>query len=336
MTEQKIILVRSPRELIEKGLIGYGWQDIDFSAYNDIDDLLKNGFDGRNIGRKKNQITRFFNLKEWDLVVVPFFKSIAIAKVIGRKSFDSSVSKGSNQVSVSYLGDSKGNIFISREKYLSTALQSRLRIRMSNADLKDFSDEILKLVEALDKGEALTWETKMVDKEAKLAEKFKTDLLARLGSGKGLGLSTGGDGLEKLIQEILIIQGYSADIPSKKAVKGIADVDIIATRKNIFSEVERILVQVKHHRGTTSPLGVKQLFEYKPEEKCSRKILITTAGFSNAVISKAEDKDGILMVDGIQLVDGDELVEWIYENIDQLSASTRAKIGVSMTPTLIY
>jgi len=163
-----------------------------------------------------------------------------------------------------------------------------------------------------------------------------TDILARLRSGKGLGLSTGGDGLEKLIQEVLIIQGYSADIPSKKAVKGIADVDIIATRKNIFSEVEHILVQVKHHRGTTSPLGVKQLFEYKPEEKYSRKILITTAGFSNAVISKAEDKDGILMVDGIQLVDGDELVEWIYENIDQLSVSTRAKIGVSMTPTLIY
>jgi len=335
MTEQKIILVRSPRELIEKGLIGYGWQDIDFSEFKDIDDLFKNGFAGKNIGRKRNQIKRFFNLKEGDLVVVPFFKSIAIAKVIGKKSFDSSVSKGSNQISVSYLKDSKGNVFISREKYLSTALQSRLRIRMSNANLKDFSDEIMTQVSSLEKGAALTWETKMVDEEAKLAEKFKLDLLKRLKSGKGLGLSTGGDGLEKLIQEILIIQGYTAEIPSKKAVKGVADVDIIATRKNIFSEMECILVQVKHHKGTTGPLGVKQLFEYKSEGKYSRKILITTAGFSKSVISKAEDEGGVLIVDGIQLVDGTELVDWIYENIDQLSASTRAKIGVSMTPTLV-
>jgi len=329
MSEQKIILVRSPRELIEKGLIGYGWQDIDFSEFKDTDDLFKNGFAGKNIGRKGNQIKRFFNLNEGDLIVTPFFKSIAISKVIGKKSFDSSVSNGSNQVSVSYLKDSKGNIFIPREN-LSTALKSRLRIRMSNADLKGFSDEILRQVKALEKGEALTWATKMVEKEAKLSEEFKADLLQRLRTGKALGLSAGGDGLEKLIQEIFIIQGYNAIIPAKSAAKGIADVDIIATRENPFSDTERILVQVKHHDSKTGMKGVTQLDKYEESEDfiCSRKILITTAEFGEGVINKAVDL-------GIMTMEGTELVNWIYENIDQLSASTRAKIGVSMTPTLV-
>jgi hypothetical protein len=83
----KIVLVRAPRELVKLNQIGYGWKEVNFSAHATGEELLKVGFKGKNIGRKANQIKTFFNLKAGDCVVVPVSGAIAIAEVIGNKSY---------------------------------------------------------------------------------------------------------------------------------------------------------------------------------------------------------------------------------------------------------
>ena len=73
--DRKIVLVRSPRELIDKGQIGIGWKDLRICDFNSIKDLFNNGigssrYKGK-VGRKKNQIKHYYNLTKGDIVIVP-------------------------------------------------------------------------------------------------------------------------------------------------------------------------------------------------------------------------------------------------------------------------
>ena len=335
MNEPQIILVRSPRELINQNQIGYGWENIDFSSYSTDKELIEKGFNqqGYNLGRKTKQVKRYFNLKENDIVITPVSGAIAIAIVEGRKTYIKNPPEkySNNRINVKYLSSSDKNIFIPR-KSLTTALQSRLKIRMSIANLNEFRDEINKHIEALDKGEIHTWAKEVEQKEEESANLFKSELLERLKNGKKIGLSSGGYGLEKLVQELLNIQGYQAKISAKNANSGIDDVDVIATKINeLTSDIECLFVQVKHHNGNTSNWGIKQLIEYdtnKHDYTFYRKILITTGKLSDEDKKLAQDNEIIVR-------EGDSLVEWIYDNIKNLSSNTKDSLGITTRPSLL-
>lgn len=323
----KIVLVRTPRELVKLNQIGYGWKDINFSAYTTDDELLKVGFKGKSIGRKTNQIKTFFNLKARDCVVVPVSGAIAIAEVIGNKSYvnPSPFKFAENRIEVKYLSDKNGNVFIPR-KSLSTALQTRLKIQMAIARLDGFSGDIEKLKAGLDSGELHTIRTEVVFEIERQKGIFTEELLKRLQSGK-VGIQAGGYGLEKLIKELLQIEGYEATIQAKNQTSGIADIDIKATKQNnVTGKEEKLLIQVKHHNGTTSTTGVKQLIA---STETGDKILITTADSLDSVASKLAEDNSIIVRNGVELVD------WIYENIELLSNETREQLGIAIVPVLI-
>ena len=73
---RKIVLVRSPRGLIENGQIGYGWAGLRFSDYETIDELLGEGIknSGYKVGRKTKQIKRYFGLEcaHWSGLVAAY------------------------------------------------------------------------------------------------------------------------------------------------------------------------------------------------------------------------------------------------------------------------
>lgn len=259
--------------------------------------------------------------------MVPVSGAIAIAEVEGEKSFSmDSVKYGNNRIKVSYQCDNSGNIFIPR-KQLTTRLQSRLRIRMSIADLNDFSEEILKHVKALKKGKMYTLKNEFQEKEDKNKKIFTTELRERIQKGEGISLKAGGHGLEELVKELLELQGYKADIKATNQSSGIADIDIKATRENyVTGEVEILLVQVKHHKAITNEKGLKQLVAHDDEQTYTRKVLITSAELSQKVEEQANTAD-------IITIDGERLVNWIYDSIEQLSPSTRLALGISSIPT---
>jgi len=272
-------------------------------------------------------------LKKDDIVIVPVSGAIAIGIVKGLKTYHKTPVEGysNNRIDVKYLSSNDGNMFIPR-KSLTTALQSRLKIRMTIAILNEFKDEIKKHITSLNKGELHTWAKEVEKKESDAVDLFKKELLIRLQNGKKIGLSSGGYGLEKLVKELLEIQGYQARISAKNASSGIDDIDVIATKTNeLTSDVEGLFLQVKHHNGNTNNWGIEQLKAYdisNDDYAFYRKILITTGELSDIDKKLAHDNN-IIVIEGIILVD------WIYDNIEKLDISTKISLGITNRPSLI-
>lgn len=330
MNQTKFMMVRSPK-LIKNNQIGYGWGNVDFSKFDNSTDLMKQGFKDVDVGRQTNQIKRYFNLKEGDYVIVPFSGTIAIAEVIGERShypITEGIQYGENRISVRYLKHNDG-YFIPRIN-LSTALQSRLKIRMTVCDLSEFSDELYKHIESIKNDKLYTWNTEQELKLQQNTEKFKADLLSRLRSNKDINLRSGGIGLEHLIKEVLEAKGYKAHIPAKNEKSGIQDVDIIASRLSEFSEKkEGIFIQVKHHAGTTDNHGIRQVAEYEVnEDDYSQidKVLITTADFKNNDFANLHN---------VTVLAGADFINWIFDNLEYLSEDSLLALGISSLPTLL-
>lgn len=330
MNQTTFMMVRSPK-LIKNNQIGYGWGNVDFSQFDNTTDLLKQGFKGVDVGRQTNQIKRYFNLKKGDYVIVPFSGTIAIAEVIGAKShypITEGIQYGENRISVRYLKHN-GGYFIPRNN-LSTALQNRLKIRMTVCDLNEFSDELYKHIESIKSDKLYTWNTEQELKLQQNTEKFKADLLSRLRNNKDINLQSGGIGLEHLIKEILEAKNYTTHIPAKNERSGIQDVDVVATRLSEFSEKkEGIFIQVKHHDGTTGNHGIRQVAEYEvSEDDYSQidKVLITTADFKNNDFANLHN---------VTVLAGADFVNWIFDNLEYLSKDSLSSLGISSLPTLL-
>lgn len=179
MAQVNFVMVRSPK-LIKNNQIGYGWASVNFSQFETVKDLIDQGFKGIGRGRQTNQIKRYFNLKQGDYVIVPFSGAVAVAEIIGEKSYQpvtEGIQYGENRISVRYLKHKDG-YFIPRGN-LSTALQNRLKIRMTVCDLNEFSDELYKHIESIKNDKLYTWNNEQELKIQQNTENFKVDLLSR-------------------------------------------------------------------------------------------------------------------------------------------------------------
>jgi len=330
----KIVLTRSSRELVNNGFIGYGWMNVKFNTYSSTKNLLEQGFEanGINYGRKKKQIKRFFELKKDDIVAVPLSKVIAIGIVEGEKTFDdkSKLKFSANRIKVNFNLDNNGKIIYVPRKSFTNAFQSRLKIRQTVADLESFRDEIEEKILEIKTGKLLTWDEKFIKKEEEYENTFKRQLLKRLRTGKKLGLAAGGYGLEKLVEELMKINGYKAKIMPKNQSKGIDDIDIRAVKINEITGLEEVLlIQVKHHNNNTSGHGINQLAAHKANtDEMTTKILITTGDVNEQVKEKAEKVK-------ILIIDGESLVDMIYQNLNGFTDESRRKLGIGLMPVLI-
>lgn len=322
----KIILVRSPSELISQNLAGYGWDCIEMSAFTDFKHLMEYVETERiNLGRQKNQISRFFHAKAGDIVVVPVHRAIVIGVVREGKSYDGNGEYGANRINVDYFKSESGKaIKIPRSK-LSQALESRLKIRMTIASLNEFAEEIEGYVAQLKDNNQVCFDSIFQQQKDKQVASFKETLLARLRNGSTT-LESGGYGLERLVKELMELEGYSAHIAAKNKTSDISDVDIEASRTDPVSS-NRVFIQVKHHRGETSGWGIRQLAAIEEDEHVD-KWLITTAKVADETLELAKEENVFVM-------DGSKLVDWIYDRIDELSPSTKEQLGVGILPQVI-
>ncbi|WP_257972653.1 restriction endonuclease, partial [Vibrio parahaemolyticus] len=322
----KIILVRSPSELISKNLAGYGWDCIEMSSFSDFEDLMKYVEDEQiNIGRQRNQISRFFHAKPGDIVVVPVHRAIVIGIVRGGKSYDENGGYGANRINVDYFKNEHGEpIKIPRAK-LSQRLESRLKIRMTIASLNEFADEIEGYVTQLKDNNQVCFDSIFQQKKDRQVADFKETLLSRLRNGSTT-LASGGYGLERLVKELMELEGYSAHIAAKNKTSDISDVDIEASRTDPVSS-NRVFIQVKHHRGETSGWGIRQLAAIEEDEHVD-KWLITTANVADETLELAKKEN-------VSVMDGSKLVDWIYDRIDELSPSSKEQLGIGILPQVI-
>lgn len=326
MSQSKILLIRTDKSIIQQGYVGIGWGRVDFSQYNDVNDLLK---DLGDVGKSRKNIKRFFNLKQGDIVLVPLHRSVGIGVVSGHKRFspEDRKIKGCNQISVDFFcSDETGKVIQIPRNELKQELASRLKIRQTIAELDDFSEEILGIIDGLKQKGGYQSNHVFSEHEEAQIEKFKHELLKAITSGNTW-LSAGGKGLEKLIAELLKIEGYEAHIQATNQSSDIADVDIKAFKSDRFY-TSNLLIQAKHHSGVSSSHGLNQLIAYPNDDDDTQKWLITTANVSDETLQKAEAHQ-------INVMQGADLVEWIYENLNQLSPATKQKLGIIEIPQLI-
>lgn len=321
----KILMVRSTDQMIEKNLIGYGWQ-VDFSQFSQVAELLdaiktKHG----TYGNSRKRIASFFNLKKGDIVVVPTGSSIALAEVEGERFFQAGSKKSSNQISVQYCRNQNGGLIKIPRKLLTNALESRLKIRTSIADLQKFDTELMSIFQNIKKNNQYI-PSHIDEKKLETQESFKVDLLAAI-KGKKTWLESGGIGVENLVVELLQLDGYTATVQPKNQSSDIADVDIIAIKATRFYQSE-LLIQVKHHSGHSGEHGIRQLIAYDSDNQNANKWFITTAEISDSTKGLAENHN-------ISTMDGEALVDWLVDSIDSLAEATMRKLGIIQAPVLV-
>lgn len=324
-------MVRSPEALINENKIGYGWKKINFASHDNINSVIKEIIDiNGSIGRMTNQVKNYFNLKKDDIVIVPLGKSIAIAKVLGEKFFESSFTggHGANQIRVEFFRKENKVIRIPRS-ILKQNLESRLKLRTTIGDLSRFSQEIEHIIQNLNDYGSFDIKNSYQEKSDLYEAEFKKELLDALWKGNTR-LKAGGRGIEELVKELLEIEGYSnVYILDKKNGEGISDIDIQATsEKNPF--LKDILVQVKHHRGETSKHAINQLIAYENETATNAyKWVITTGHISDESKLYADENQ-------INIMEGEQFVDWIYTSLNKLSIKTKENLGIVDVPKLSW
>ena len=327
----KILMVRSSISVLEKECIGYGWTKIDFSNCESATQVIEqiNERYEKGISRHGNSVRRFFNLSEGDIVIVPLPKAVAIGIVNGKKSFDFSQAKNKacNLISVNFFRTSEGRVLRIPRKSITQGLESRLKVRKSNTNLIEFKDEINRIVDSIKSNGAYKQETHILEKVAEAESNFKHRLLKSITSG-ATWLSAGGNGFEQLVKELLIIEGYTANIQAKNQTSDISDIDIVARRIDRFSE-SNLMIQVKHHSNVSGSHGLKQLIAFNEfDDTDYQKWFITTADVSDESLELAVQNDIRVMV-------GAEVVDWLYEHLDELSKATKHQLGIIEIPVLL-
>ena len=90
-----------------------------------------------------------------------------------------------------------------------------------------------------------------------------------------------------------------------------------------------MLIQVKHHIGTTDSHGIKQLIAFDDRGyENAKKILITTADISEESREMAESHD-------IQVINGEQLMDIIYQHIRKLSQKFKTQLGIIDIPMMV-
>jgi len=327
----RYFLVRTKRDLVEKGVIGIGWSRVNFSDFSTGKDLIKSiQTNNYKIPRSKPAILRFFGLKKGDIIVVPLVKSIAIGIVDDDKTTFSEADKGkdrANQRSVKfYIRDDKKLFTISREN-LNHAFQKNIRVPGGIVkDISKYKDQINNAIESITSGKPINRQN-WIQENGQTRECFTSTLLKQINNGKTY-LRAGGIGLEQLVKELLVKEGYEAKVLGKQMFNGSADADIEATRKDTSVSTKftqpKLLVQVKHHQGTTGALGVKQLelINKNHDNYLDRHlVLVTSAKVSASLREKSE-------LSGIRIIEGEELAGWIYDHLSKLSSKMKATLGI--------
>ena len=326
--KRSFYMVRTHEDFVERDLVGYGWSQVDFTQYEDADAVIAavRG-QGYPVGRRANQIRRFFDMQPGDVVLAPLPRSFALG-IVAEDSLTYSpkdvTRDRANLRHVNFIKGEGGRALRFQRDAFKGALQSRIRLRMAVSDLSEFRAELEKALEAK---EAYSWQAELDDELQKREISFKEMLLTKIQNGETY-LQAGGSGLEKLVCELLTVEGYQAEVQSKRTYEGFADADIKASKTDRFSNTE-LLVQVKHHRGATSTWGRDQLLEIKrlhAEHADSTLVLVTSGTIDDWQASGDED---------VGVIDGEALVEWIVASLGRLEEKTRLSLGIGLVPTLL-
>jgi len=253
----------------------------------------------RRAGADGGHLWRFIrDLKEGDLVVVPYWDNFYVAEVKGPAVYDlTKVSDDSSyRRSVKWLNNKQP---IPRS-LAQAALLSRMKIQGTSATASDLLESIVLCLEASESGKKLT---------------FEGDLKAALVNATLVELRTGridSFGFERLIHSVMLGLGAKdVQIVPRSKDKG---ADILATFLVAGVIQQVVAIQAKHWQPEP-PVGedvVDQLIGGIEAEEADLGMIITSGTISDEALKAAEkykSNKGIK----IELVDGDQFAKLMVE-----------------------
>lgn len=344
MERSNYIMVRpntkNPSNFLDNGIVAVGWSSVNFSNFSGTENLFSDKkmsylkkIAPQSAGRYRGQISRFQNISEGDRLIIPAWDCFCLAIATKERTYNEEQigADQANELHVSYLRGTDGNLLHIPRDYLSEGLQRRMRVRgMTVTDLNGFSEELCNFFDqAIREHTVYRWEDELEKKKEINISTFKNKLLNNIQSGK-TNLKTGGIGLEKLVLELVRLEGYENPyIPSKRFFPSFADADIIASKTDMFSDIN-LLIQIKHHSGVSNDWGISQLLEIKKiaDFENYKLVFVTSAAVSKEVLDRSEEND-ITVIDGISLVD------WIYKLLDEIPFLIKQQLGILESPQIL-
>lgn len=320
------------RIFFDHNVVAVGWSEVDFSKFSDTDalreEVRKEYFSSSDraaqvISKQLNEVRRFKEIKKGDYIVIPYYSYVALAVAEEGELYETAAYEQdlANQHRVTYRYRD-GKILTVPRNELSEGLQRRLRVRGNTvSDLYEFKGEIERLFER----RSYSYSEEMQALERREMKRLKEHLLKNIQTGN-TNLQTGGIGLEHLVCELMQCEGYKAQVLDKRTFGAKADADVLAVRDDAFQSV-RILVQVKHHQGTSSRSGIDQIIEAlkdKRYEDCQ-------GYFITSAVLTPEDAEYARQHD-IGVMDGEDLMDLLVSQLGALSETTRRQLGVLPIP----
>lgn len=207
--------------------------------------------------RRSYFLYNFLKLKTNDIVIIPDYKMITIAKVIGDpRVFSESENPDSEDigfvVQVEILAEN-----VLRDNFVSSSISSKLKYQATNLIISNDEnfEEIDSILQNFKEGKEIH---SFIDFKSKIIDQVHEYLLSNLKPGQ----------FEKIVKwYFLKIGADNVIIPpkNKKNInnKKIADVDVIAGFDKLMIA---ICVQAKHHKNVSNIHGINQLIEYKYDD----------------------------------------------------------------------
>lgn len=184
---------------------------------------------------------------------------------------------------------------IPRSEYADSALTSRMKIRITTANISDLEDNIKKAMSSFKRKEPINLKSGILEKTIDICNEKILDELNP-------------DKYEKLVKWYFKKAGASeTEIPSKNSAGKSGDVDVIATFENIRTI---IYVQVKFYQGETSEWAIEQIKDFAYSSKDSFDddyhrqywVISSSETFSDESKRLAR-KNNILLIEGKQFVE---------------------------------
>ena len=313
--------------LLERGILSIGWSD--FSSEEFINKCFKKWDNFEKAFKEKGwlqksiySLWRFLSeMGKGDIVLVPGYKTFSLFEIIEDRPFsvekleinnltDLDGKKIIKENNLLYREDNNRTIIdlgffrkvnplftdISRNEYADRVLTSRMKIRLTNADITDLAKSIENAIEAFKSKKPINLHSLIVEETKKNVLKLINEKL-------------NSDKFEKLIKWYFEKLGAQVEIPPKNKRDKEGDADIIAT----FEAIRTIIyVQAKYHVGETSEWAIEQINSYKTSKEAMdegyAKIawVISSGDFAEECRNKAKSANVIL-------INGDEFANMLID-----------------------
>ena len=323
--------------LLDKGYLSIGFSDFlkneEFleNMINDKSDKWEL-FEKENIAIWGDKYRTRYNLWRFlcefsigDYVLVPSWGTFSVYKITGRPQFvgdvisDGFTDWNGNKMFLGgsgnrYLVDENGDVVdigfvisveeiekdIPRSDYAKNDLQSRMKIRQTNADINDLMEQVDDAIKRFKEKRPINIYAETIKSLSEPLKKVIDDIVYH-------------DQFERLIK--CYFEKIGADyvyIPSKRDGKGEADGDIVAR----FDALKLVVyVQAKHHKDETGERAVIQISEYTDQKQ--QEAFYSDYNSVSWVISSAdsfsEDAQAQAIDNNIRLINGDEFTKMLID-----------------------